>query len=76
MRTINHTGIYSFDICTNITALNIEESITPKLDVMMILQMIIAIVGVTFIERFVHSFIFGLRFHEPMSLFLTVGMLD
>ena len=31
--------------------------------------------SVTFIERFVHSFI-CLRSHEPMSLFLTVGRLD
>ena len=30
-------------------------------------------IGVTFIERFVH---FCLKSHEPMSLFLTVGMLD
>ena len=30
---------------------------------------------VTFIECLVHFF-FCLRFHEPMSLFLTVGMLD
>ena len=31
-------------------------------------------VSVTFIERFVHFF--RLRFQEPMSLFLTVGMTD
>ena len=46
MRTINHTGIYSFDIYTNITALNIEETITPKFDVMRILHMVIATIGV------------------------------
>ena len=46
MRTINHTGIYSFDLYTNITALNIEESIIPKFDVMMILQMVVSSVGI------------------------------
>ena len=46
MRSINYTGIYSFDIYTNITAPNIEETITPKFDMMMILQLVIATIGV------------------------------
>ena len=46
MRPINYTGIYSFDIYTNITAPNIEETISPRFDVMMILQMTIASVGI------------------------------
>ena len=46
MRTINYTGIYSFDIYANITAINIEESIKHTFDVLMILQMVIASVGI------------------------------
>ena len=46
MRTINYTGIYSFEIDTNVTLPAIEETISSKFDVMMILQMVIASDGI------------------------------
>ena len=46
MRTINYTGLYTDEMDTNTTVQNIAASESHTFDVMMILQMIIATVGI------------------------------
>ena len=76
MRTINYTGIYSFHIDTNLTVPNIEETIVSKFDVMMILQMLIALDGIVANFTVVFAFLNHKQFRKKIPNMFIINQVS